>query len=117
MSIVYTTESMRLTTRLLELASWLLVRRALNASEISPEEAAAKRARIKLGGSGRPGHIASFDALPAALRSLIEESFQLSDRIVLLDRALTSTTVADDSPVSRQLAMIETAFSTAARSA
>lgn len=115
-SIVYSTESMRLTTRLLELASWLLVRRALNAREISPEEAAAKRARIKLGsGSGRPGHIASFDALPAALRSLIEDSFQLTDRIVLLDRALASPTVTDASPVSRQLAMIETAFAAAAR--
>ena len=117
-SIVYSTESMRLTTRLLELASWLLVRRALNINEISPEEAAAKRARIKLGsGSGRPGHIASFDALPATLRALILESFQLTDRIVLLDKALSGAAVGSTSPVSQQLAALELAFAPALRSA
>lgn len=114
-SIVYATESMRLTTRLLELASWLLVRRAINDGELSVEEAAAKRARIKLGGTGRPSHIASFDVLPAMLGALIEESFQLTDRIVLLDRALDGKTVAAASPVSQQLARIETAFGSAPR--
>lgn len=34
-SVLYATESMRLTTRLLDLASWLLVRRALKEGEIT----------------------------------------------------------------------------------
>jgi regulator of CtrA degradation len=38
-NVVYATESMRLTTRLLDLASWLLMRRALRAGEITQEEA------------------------------------------------------------------------------
>src|SRR5262245_40892778 len=64
-SIAYATESMRLTTRLLELASWLLIRRGLRNGEITAEEAAAKRARLRLGGTGRPSHNAQFEALPA----------------------------------------------------
>src|SRR6516225_12266568 len=49
-SVLYATESMRLTTRLLELASWLMIRRAHKEGEITPEEARAKRERVKLSG-------------------------------------------------------------------
>ena len=38
---------------------------------------------------GRPSHIKGYDELPAKLRSLIEESFVLLDRIIHLDRALS----------------------------
>ena len=38
-SIAYATESMRLTTRLMQLASWLLLQRALHAGELTQEEA------------------------------------------------------------------------------
>ena len=37
-AVLYATESMRLTTRLLELASWLMIRRALKEGEITPDE-------------------------------------------------------------------------------
>src|ERR1700716_3810108 len=47
-AVLYATESMRLTTRLLELASWLMIRRALKEGEITTEEARAKRERVKL---------------------------------------------------------------------
>lgn len=87
-SVLYATESMRLTTRLLELASWLLVRRSLKTGEIDAEEARVRRRRIKLATLGRPSHVTSFDELPAGLRELIEKSYALNDRIVLLDRAL-----------------------------
>ncbi len=110
LSIAYATESMRLTTRLLELASWLLVRKAIKAGEISEAEAAAKRARIKLSGSGRPTHIASFGQLPVGLQQLIAESFQLSDRIVQLDRALEGEVGEAANPVASQLQKLETAF-------
>ena len=40
LTVLYATESMRLTTRLLDLASWLLIRRALKEGEITEAEAA-----------------------------------------------------------------------------
>ena len=88
LSVLYATESMRLTTRLLELASWLMIRRALKSGEISAEDARTKRQRVKLKGPGRPSHVKGFVDLPEGLQQLVEQSFSLNDRIVQLDRAM-----------------------------
>ena len=114
-AVVYATESMRLTTRLLELASWLLVRRSVKTGEISIEEARVKRRRIKLATIGRPAHVKGFTELPEGLRNLIEQSFALNDRIVGLDRALAAPTdavvTADASnPVGAQIDELAKAF-------
>ncbi len=114
--VLYATESMRLTTRLLDLASWLLIRRALKEGEIGEEEAAKKRRRVKLQAFGRPSHVKGFTELPGGLKALIEESFALHDRISKLDRAMS---VAHDpdaaqerpaNPVAQQLGLLERAF-------
>lgn len=80
-TVLYATESMRLTARLLDVASWLLIRRALREGEISMSDAAAKRRRLKLQPLGRPSHVKGFDDLPATLRELVGESFTMLDRI------------------------------------
>ncbi len=115
LAVVYATESMRLTTRLLEIASWLLVRRSVKAGEISLEEARAKRGRIRLSTVGRPEHVKGYAELPEGLRSLIERSFSLNDRIVLLDRALeapqqTVVTPSAGNTVIEQIASLDKAF-------
>lgn len=84
-TVLYATESMRLTARLLDIASWLLLRRALRDGEISEGDAAAKRKRLKLQPIGRPSHTKGFDELPDSLRGLIEESFEMLSRINELD--------------------------------
>lgn len=120
-TVLYATESMRLTTRLLELASWLLIRRALKEGEITQQEAEAKRARVKLQTLGRPAHTKGFDELPKGLRELIEASFMLHDRIVQLDRAMIPQAVvatADTpaiNPVANQISTLERAFSSGFR--
>ncbi len=63
--VLYATESMRLTTRLLDLASWLLIRRALREGEITDEEAQKKRRRVKLQAFGRPSHVNGYSELAA----------------------------------------------------
>ena len=113
-NVVYATESMRLTTRLLDLASWLLMRRALRAGEITQEEAHVKRRRIRLGVVARPAHVKNFGELPRTLRSLIEESFALQDRILRMDRAIEDARAGrsgtTDNPVGNQIAALEAAF-------
>ena len=114
-AVVYATESMRLTTRLLELASWLLVRRSLKVGEITPEEARVKRRRIRLATVGRPAHVKGFDDLPEGLRRLIERSFALNDRIVGLDRALDApdavvTAIGATNPVGAQISELAKAL-------
>lgn len=115
-TVLYATESMRLTTRLLDLASWLLIRRALKEGEITSEEAQRKRARVKLQAFGRPSHIKGFDDLPQGLRGLIDQSFSLHDRIVQLDRAMApkseaaQTNTVPANPVAQHLRALERAF-------
>jgi|EndMetStandDraft_9_1072997.scaffolds.fasta_scaffold17009_3 regulator of CtrA degradation len=113
-SVLYATESMRLTTRLLELASWLMIRRALKAGEISNEEAQVKRDRVRLRAPGRPSHVKGFTELPEGLRTLIEASFALNDRIVQLDRAMQvvvgQAPSITSNPVEAQMLRIEEAF-------
>jgi regulator of CtrA degradation len=121
-TVLYATESMRLTTRLLELASWLLIRRAFKEGEITAEEAEAKRARVKLQTLGRPAHTKGFAELPQGLRDLIDASFALHDRIVQLDRAMLppkAETVSQDqsaNPVASQISALERAFAVGRRS-
>src|SRR5262245_3242964 len=120
-TVLYATESMRLTTRLLELASWLLIRRALKEGEITPEDALKKRARVKLQTLGRPAHTKGFADLPKGLRELIEASFALHDRIVQLDRAMAPLPQTQEipaeapNPVASQVAVLERAFARAGR--
>src|SRR6516165_9825451 len=112
-SVLYATESMRLTTRLLELASWLMIRRAQKQGEITAQEARVKRARVKLRVSTRPTHIIGFADLPENLRRLIDASTALNDRIVQLDRAIeviVADAVAADNPVGAQVTRLEEAF-------
>jgi regulator of CtrA degradation len=110
----YSTESMRLTTRLLEVASWLLVQRSYKSGEITRAEAEARRRRIKLRPSGRPSHIKHFDELPGTLRDLIVASFQITDRLMLIDRGMDAHGQAmpavTRNPVSAQISTIRSAF-------
>lgn len=113
-STAYATESMRLTTRLLEIASWLLVQRALKNGEITPEEADRRRRKVRLRPSGRPSHIKHFDALPADLRMLIVKSFAISDRVSRIDQAMqldgdTPPRVMEN-PVGAQMSTLRAAF-------
>jgi regulator of CtrA degradation len=117
-AMLYATESMRLTTRLLELASWLMIRRAHKEGEITLQELRTKRERVKLTSPGRLGHVKGFEELPEGLRTLIEASFALNDRIVRLDCAME--VVVDEpklavSPVEAQVARLEQAFKTQSR--
>ena len=59
-SFLYATESMRLTTRLMQLASWLLLQRAVNEGEISKENARSEKEKVKFSATpserGGPGY-------------------------------------------------------------
>lgn len=113
-SVVYATESMRLTTRLLDLATWLLVQRSLKDGDITEEEALAKRENVKLRPFGRPTHIKCFEDLPDGLQDLIIASFSLSDRITQLDLAMRANEedviAAARNPVNEHLRKLEDAF-------
>ena len=70
------TESMRLTTRLMQLASWLLLHRAVKEGEMSLAQANKEKAKVKLSAADfhEPTNL---ELLPEALRELIERSHKL----------------------------------------
>jgi regulator of CtrA degradation len=84
-AIAYATESMRLTTRLMQLASWLLLQRAVSAGELTREAAEAEKERINLGEIGAGHDIAGAERLPGGLNDLVARSLRLHERVVTLD--------------------------------
>src|SRR5690606_33620727 len=76
-SFVYATESMRLTTRLMQLASWLLLQRAVNEGELSVESARTEKEKVKFSATpserGGPGYA----GLPEQLRTFIVKGDRL----------------------------------------
>ena len=84
-SFLYATESMRLTTRLMQLASWLLLQRAVNEGEISKENARSEKEKVKFSATpserGGPG----YDQLPETLRAYIDKGDRLFDRVMQFD--------------------------------
>src|ERR1700741_4263993 len=62
-ALAYATESMRLTTRLMQLASWLLLHRAVKEGEMSLAQASKEKTKVKLS-SGEAGSEESISLLP-----------------------------------------------------
>jgi len=110
-SLSYATESMRLTTRLMQLASWLLLQRAVNEGDISIDQASHERAKVKLGGVSSAAEGPGWDGLPDRLKDLVRRSLSLQEKITRLDGALSPAPVAAaDNPVARQLGRLAEAF-------
>ena len=84
-AVAYAVESMRLTTRLMQIASWLLLQRAVNEGELSRAEAAAEKRRIRLSEQGIVSRTEVLVRLPPRLRDLIGISLRLQARIIHLD--------------------------------
>src|SRR5215467_5154807 len=86
-ALAYATESMRLTTRLMQLASWLLLHRAVKEGEMSLAQASKEKAKVKLA-AGEGGSEESIKLLPERLRKLIERSKVLQAAVRRLDATM-----------------------------
>lgn len=86
-ALAYAGESMRLTTRLMQVASWLLVQRAVRDEEIAIRDAADKKYRFT---DRRRAELpfAGVDELPGELRDLIRRSSSLFERVQRLDETM-----------------------------
>ncbi len=112
-SLAYAAESMRLTTRLMQIASWLLLQRAVNQGEMTRSQAASERHRVKLPQQDIASNPEVFDALPEKLRQLAIHSLRLQARVIHLDQLIyapSHSAGAKASPVGEQLARLRDAF-------
>src|SRR6188508_700650 len=113
-SLTYATESMRLTTRLMQLASWLLLHRAVKEGEMTLTQANKEKSKVKLA-AGEPGDPETIKLLPERLRGLIDRSKKLNDQVRRLDANIYAPPLAPDkprvkNPVERQMGLLKAAF-------
>jgi regulator of CtrA degradation len=115
-AIAYATESMRLTTRLMQLASWLLLQRAISAGELTPDDARKEKHRISLADIGAGHPLSGSEHLPESLTQLVERSLHLHQRILKLDAMLAVKAKAgaqSESPLTEQLDRLARAYKAA----
>lgn len=109
-SLAYAGESMRLTTRLMQVASWLLVQRSVYDGEMSLADASSDKYRLGSKEICRAAAMEGSDALPIKLRDLLERSSRLYERVDRLDELLYRRNEPAVAAVSDHLKKLQTAF-------
>ena len=111
-SLTYATESMRLTTRLMQLASWLLLHRAVKEGEMTLTQANREKTKVKLSATD-PGPSDMIEKLPPQLQDLIARSMALQARVRRLDatiHAAPAERATIGNPLVPQLNRLKAAF-------
>ena len=107
-ALSYAGESMKLTTRLMQIASWLLVQRAVREQDMSAEAAGDPRYRLadrRIETEPRRGD------LPIALIEYAVRAEKLYDRVLHLDRQMyVEPAEAPANPVLNQMDLLRAAF-------
>jgi regulator of CtrA degradation len=111
-ALAYATESMRLTTRLMQLASWLLLHRAVNEGEMSLAQANKEKTKVKLA-AAEPIDYDAIKDLPETLRGLIERAKKLHDDVRRLDATIHAPVPEEPvaaNPLDHQISLLRAAF-------
>src|SRR3954464_2708480 len=80
-ALAYAAESMRLTTRLMQVASWLLVQRAVREGDMEAGAACEERYRIGAEEVCQGGEDVAHQDLPPGLTLLLDRSRRLYERV------------------------------------
>ena len=110
--LTYATESMRLTTRLMQIASWLLLHRAVREGEMTLNQASREKSKVKLTATD-PGAPESIARLPERLQDLVARSMSLQSKVRRLDSSIhvqVAEQAAVGNPLLPQLDRLRAAF-------
>jgi regulator of CtrA degradation len=110
---LYVNESLRLTTRLMHIASWLLLERAWAEGDLNDDQLNHEKERLRLNVSPSPASIEDFDKLPRRLRELNGLALRLYARILHLELLLSDYVPrmpGNGNAVTAQLNRLEQAF-------
>jgi regulator of CtrA degradation len=110
-ALAYASASMRLTTRLMQVASWLLVQRAVREGDMSADEACESRYRLNAKTRGQAAE-AETEVLPGGLTGLADRAERLYERVAHLDRRMYLEAPEEEvpNPVLSQFERLKSAF-------
>ncbi|MGE0044715.1 MAG: DUF1465 family protein [Hyphomonadaceae bacterium] len=109
-ALAYAGESMRLTTRLMQVASWLLVQRAVRDGELGLAEASHDKYRLTNRTAEGNDAMAGMEELPEALKSLAARGAAIHERVSRLDADMYAGRSDVQNRVGEQQAILEAAF-------
>lgn len=115
-STLYAAESMRLTTRLMQVASWLLLQRAANSGEMTRDQVATEKSKVRLDTASAQADTAGWSELPAEFCTIVDHSLRLQALVRRMDNAiygeadLLAGAMRHGNPVSDQITLLQTAF-------
>jgi len=114
---LYAAESMRLTTRLMQVASWLLLQRAANSGEMTRDQVAAEKSKVRLDTASAREDAAGWSELPADFIELVNHSLSLQSLVRRMDDEIygrgalpSPASMCRVNPVSDQITLLNTAF-------
>lgn len=113
---LYAAESMRLTTRLMQVASWLLLQRAANSGEMTRDQVASEKGKVRLDTASARDDALGWPELPEAFRALVRRSLSLQTVVRRVDEEIYGGAEAAQpprrsvNPVSDQIVLLKTAF-------
>lgn len=105
--VVFSCESLKVTTRLMHVIAWLLTQRAVDSGEIPMGDALDASRRL---GRAPETDSASFDAMPLAAQALIAASQDLYRRVARIDETQDDAAPVPVSPARRMLDRLAHAF-------
>lgn len=111
-SSLYAAEAMRMSTRLMQVASWLLLFRAAREKEMTKEQISQEKAKVTLYTPSLGRKNAHWQELPENFKHLVDLSLRIEERVRHMDHDVESALSknADINPVSKQINMIKAAF-------
>jgi len=114
---LYAAESMRLTTRLMQIASWLLLQRAANSGEMSRDQVATEKAKVRLDTASAHSEATGWGELPEPFIELVNRSLRLQALVRRMDDEIYGKSKVVSlpggrslNPVSDQITLLNTAF-------
>ena len=111
-ALVYAGESMRVTTRLMQAASWLLIQRAVQEGDMTSADAASERYRLGAREICLGHREEGVDDMPMKLIDLLDRIESLYRRIARFDDILYRGAEATEPGVQTHFAALQAAFGT-----
>jgi regulator of CtrA degradation len=114
---LYAAESMRLTTRLMQIASWLLLQRAANSGEMTRDQVASEKSKVRLDTASAHMDTPGWTELPDEFRAIVDHSLRLQALVRRTDEQVYGSESTffpvpnrARNPVSEQINLLQTAF-------